>query len=163
MSSGSAYPPGTDFPEARFYARKTRRLISFVAVSTSNTTPTHCFSFVSVCSSSRTIVLEKFWFLKYWDSLFSPMFTIPLKYSIRERSESSAAALLKKSSSVCVRVQYDLHGVDHCRFSTSGMSGKEIDSLIKSKYFSVYVMPVIQADFRERFERLFCLHCLPPR
>ena len=44
---------------------------------------------------SSTIVLEKFLFLRYSDSLFSPIFTMPRRYSISERSESSAAALLK--------------------------------------------------------------------
>ena len=53
------------------------------------------FQYLRNQNFSSTIVLEKLRFLKYCDSLFSLIFTIPLKYSISVRSESSAAALLK--------------------------------------------------------------------
>ena len=66
-----------------------------VAVSTSKTTPTHSFSPEAVWVSSMAMVVEKFRFLLYLAWLFSPMLIIPRRYSIRLRSESSAAALLK--------------------------------------------------------------------
>lgn len=72
---------------------------------------------------------------------------MPLKYSIRLRSESSAAALLKNPS-VRVGVQNDLKGVDDRRFSAAGMSGKEIDPFTERKHFPFNIMPVIQTDLR---------------
>ena len=63
---------------------------------------------------------------------------------------------VEKPSSVRIRIKYDLQCVQHRRFSASRMSGKEIDPLIQRQYFFVYIMPVVQADLRERLKRL-CL------
>ena len=101
-------------------------------------------------------------FLKYCDSLFSLIFTIPLGYSISVRSESSAAAFVEESrpsvlaySTIWIRIQ-------NRRFTTSGMSGEEVDSFIKRPYLFIYVMPVIQAYLRECFEWLLRLQFDPP-
>ena len=59
---------------------------------------------------------------------------------------------VEKSAPIGVRIQHNLHGIDDRRLPTSGMSGKEIDFLVKRKDFPVYIMPVIQAYLRECFE-----------
>ena len=69
---------------------------------------------------------------------------------------------VEESTAVRIGIQHDLDRIQNRRFTTSGMSGEEVDSLIKRQYLFIYVMPVIQAYLRECFEWLLRLQFDPP-
>ncbi len=54
--------------------------------------------------------------------------------------------LVKKAPAVRIGIEHDLHGVNDRGFTAPGMSGKEIDSLMKGQSLVPDIMPVVQAD-----------------